>query len=175
MILASVAWTKENITRYVKYSVMGKKKGGKGFLIAYAVILVLLVAAGVVCSIITNMWAFALLSVLALLLVGGAAIIVKVAMNKYINDILKVNADNKIDNIEINDIGMIVKNGEIPVAVIGWESAASLDFNQNDAYFTTVNGLIFIIEKDKLVQGDFDMLGELAAKRMVKQDDELSA
>ena len=77
--------------------------------------------------------------------------------------------------IEINDIGMIVKNGEIPVAVIGWESAASLDFNQNDAYFTTVNGLIFIIEKDKLVQGDFDMLGELAAKRMVKQDDELSA
>ncbi|MCH5323632.1 MAG: hypothetical protein J1E39_00320 [Eubacterium sp.] len=171
MVSASIEWNKENVNRYVNYTLLGKNKKAKPLIIVYGVLLALLAVAGVVFSVITGYYILALFSVLAVALVAIFAVVLKYAIVKYSADILELNTENKINEIDITENGFIMKNSGIPFAVVGWESATSLDFYGDDAYITMINGLLFIIEKDKLTAGDFEQLGGLAAANMVKQDD----
>ncbi len=174
MITASIEWNEENIKRYVTYTLLGGNKKAKIFIGIYCAVIVLMAAAGVCFAIFTGFYLLTVFAVLAILLAVVFAVILKFALKKYSSDILKLNGENGVNKLVISRESITVYNGEIPAAVIGWDSVASLDFNDGDAYMTMINGLLFIIERDKLVSGDFEELGGLAAQRMVKKDDELS-
>ncbi len=169
MVSAYIEWNKENIGRYISYTLLGKTGKTKALLILYGVLMVLLAVCGVLSWVLTGFVMLAIFTIAGVVMIAAFTVILYFAIKKYAKDILKLNTDNNINGIDIYEKGFNLKNDGVPVAVVGWESIASVDIFRDDAYITTINGLLFIIERDKLTEGELEDISRYASENMVEQ------
>lgn len=171
MIEAVIQWNEKNISDYVKYTVFGKNRFTKVYIILYAVFMALIAAVGVVSAVITGIYWLLAASVVAVLLIGVFSFILLYAVKKYTKDIIKVNSDNKIDGIEITASCIILMREGASRAIVEWQTMASADFSGDYAFLTTSDGLLMIIERDNIKQGSLEELKQIVDEKMVKQSD----
>ncbi len=171
MIEAAIEWNEKNISDYVKYTVFGKNRFTKVYIVLYAVFMALIAVVGVVSAVITGIYWLLAASVVAILLIVVFSLVLLYAVKKYTTDILKVNSDNKIDGIEITASCIILKREGVSRAIVEWQTMASADFTGDYAFLTTSDGILMIIEKKNIKQGSLDELKQIVDEKMVKQGD----
>lgn len=173
MIKASIYWNKTNIGNYVKYTVLRKNRKTIPCLIIYGICMLLIAIIGIVLAALSETFLpLAIVLVIAVfVLIGVFSAVLFSAVNKYTSDILSLNTDNKIDGIEISAHGFVLSFSEIRKAIIEWDMISTADFYGDCAYYTTADGLLFIIEKDNITYGSIDELKAITDEKLVKQDD----
>lgn len=169
MIKTAVFWNKKNIQEYVRYTILKKNKNTKLYIVLYTLCMLAIAVTAAVCAVLTEMYLLMIISAAVVLLTAAFAFLLTAAVKKYSSDILALNTENKINAIEISAQGFLLSGDEKYSALIDWDMISTADFYNDCAYFTTANGLLFIIEKDNVSYGSLDELKAITDEKLVKQ------
>ena len=171
MIDAVISWNKNNIKDYVKYTVIEKNKGTRTGLVIYTVLMAIIAVVALVASFITGMMWLLIATVCAALMIGIFLLVLSYAINRYTKDILEINDGSTINGIEITATALCVKKDDVAKGLINWDNVTSVDFNGDNAYITTAEGYLIIIEKENIKEGSLDELQKIVDEKLVKQGD----
>ncbi len=173
MIKAKVFWDKDTIKRYVRYMILEKDKKTKLYMALYFIGLLAIVGISVIVGVLTQSVTLpVILGATLVTLFACFTAVLLVALNKYTNDIVKLNDDNIIDFVEITAQGFVLFTSSKPYGFIGWDRMLSADFNKDSVYFTTHDGLLFIIEKKNMTYGSIDELQQIVKEKLVAENEQ---
>ncbi len=171
MINAIIGWNEENIKEYVKYIIIEKNKGTKTGLVIYSVLMAVIAVAALVAAFITGMMWLLIATVCAALMIGVFLLVLRYAINRYTKDIFEINDGSTINGIEITATALCVKKDDVAKGLINWDSVTEIDFNNDNAYISTAEGYLIIIEKANIKEGSLDELKKIVDEKLVKQGD----
>lgn len=171
MIDAVIGWNEENIKEYVKYVIIEKNKGTKTGLAIYSVLMAVIAVAALVAAFVTGMMWLLIATICAALMIGIFLLVLWYAINRYTRDIFEINDGSTINGIEITATALCVKKDNIAKGLISWENVTEIDFNKDNAYISTAEGYLIIIEKANIKEGSLDELKKIVEEKLVKQGD----
>ena len=171
MIDAAICWNEKNIKEYVKYVIIDKNKGTKAGLAVFVTLMAIIGVTALVLAFVTGFIWIVGATVCAALMIAVFLFILRYAVNKYSKDIYNINSDSSINGIVITDASICVKKDEAPKGFIQWSSVISFEFFGNNAYMSTAEGFLVIIEKENIKAGSLDELKKIVDEKLVKQSD----
>ena len=171
MLDAVIGWNEKNIKEYVKYIIIEKNKSTKAGLIVYSVLMAVIAVVAFVAAFIIGMMWLLIATVCAALMIGIFLLVLCYAINRYTKDIFEINDGSTINGIEITATALCVKKDDVAKGLISWENVTEIDFNKDNAYISTAEGYLIIIEKQNIKEGSLDELKKIAEEKLVKQGD----
>ncbi len=171
MIDAVIGWNEDNIREYVKYIIIEKNKGTKTGLTIYSVLMAVIAVGALVTALVTGMMWLLIATICATLMIGIFLLVLWYAINRYTKDIFEINDGSTINGIEITATALCVKKDDVAKGLISWDNVTEIDFNKDNAYISTAEGYLIIIEKDNIKEGSLDELKRRVEEKLVKQGD----
>lgn len=171
MIDAVIGWNEKNIKEYVKYIIIEKNKGTKTGLVIYSVLMAAIAVVAFIAAFVTGMMWLLIATICAALMIGIFLLVLWYAINRYTKDIFEINDGSTINGIEITVSAICVKKDDVAKGLISWDNVTEIDFNKDNAYISTAEGYLIIIEKSNIKEGSIDELKKIVDEKMVKQGD----
>ena len=146
----------ENIKDYLKTVMFRQNAANKALIIALAVCLAVVAAAGVVYCVITGSMGMIAITVAALLLAAVYPVILMVVINNLTVKLSKSSEDEKNITIGVCDSYILLIKNNSPCGKIDWADITDITEGKTGFFLTEKEGSLIILGRNSIASGTYD-------------------
>lgn len=165
MVDLKIEWTNENVSEFVKYTMMTKGKTQKILTVVYAICFSVVLIASLIAFFVTGSWLFIMTAAASALLLGSFVLFMKITMKKLSISLYDANKDSDVNVIQLSSEDIIVCREGQPVGRIPWDSIAEIDVNKNAVYLTSKENALLLLEKERITGGTAEELDAIIKEK----------